>query len=316
MATTQLTPALDFSESVTRYNTISLMNRDWDVLCRDLRAADHVSVWAGQHPELAGAASPQDVVSKILGFHRRGDLDSHDRVMRLLVQRAGGNGFDGHLAWRIAVRILLPKAVLIAKTQRRTGLTWDDVCAAVFSAAFEVVRTYRLDRRPERIYNNLALDTLQMARRMLADHDDQMDEIEVFAAGVVPLAAAERHTRYTHIVSSEVPDISHDRVELADLLMRAAELELIDADEPVLTRHEARAEILDLLLWAVEIEAIKDIEAQRIARYYLAGSVRPDQQHLTTRAMGEEGALLRQHASRAVRALRQKVDLAQYHAAA
>ncbi|MEU2602848.1 hypothetical protein ABZ669_38300 [Streptomyces hirsutus] len=168
MATTQLTPALDSSESVTRYTTISLMNRDWDVLCRDLRAADRVAEWAEEHKVLAGAASPRDIVEKISDLHRRGDLDSHDGVMRLLVERAGGGGFDGHLAWRIAVRILLPKAVLMAKTQRRTGLPWDDVCAAVFGAAYEVVRTYPLERRPRHIFNNLALDTLQLARRTLA----------------------------------------------------------------------------------------------------------------------------------------------------
>ncbi|WP_424892390.1 hypothetical protein [Streptomyces sp. XH2] len=316
MATTQLTPALDFSESVTRYNTITLMNRDWDVLCRDLRAADHVAVWAGQHPELAGAAGPQDVVDKISGFYRRADFDSHDRVMHLLVQRASGDGFDGHLAWRIAVRILLPKAVLMAKTQRRTGLPWDDVCAAVFSAAFEVIRTYPLDRRPRRIYNNIALDTLQLTRSTLAAYVDHAEEIQDFAAGVAPLAAAESHTRYAHVVSSEDPDTPHDTVELADLLMRAAQMELVDADEPALSRHEARTEVLDLLLWAVEIGALKETEAQRIARYYLSASVRPEQQHLTTRAMGHEGALLRQHASRAVRSLRQKTDITQYRSAA
>ncbi|MFF4534042.1 hypothetical protein ACFY1P_32835 [Streptomyces sp. NPDC001407] len=316
MATTQITPALGSSESVTCYTTLSLMNRDWDVLCRDLRAADQVAMWAGRHPELAGATGPQDVVDMISRYHRRGDFDSHDRVMRLLVERAGGDGFDGHLAWRIAVRVLLPKAVLMAKTQRRTGLSWDDVCAAVFGAAFEVVRTYPLDRRPQRIYNNIAFDILQLARRTLAAYADQAEELEEFAAGVVPLAEAEGHTRYTHVVSGEAPDISHDSVELADLLMRAAQLELVDADEPSLSRHEARTEVLDLLVWAVEIGALKDIEAQRIARYYLSAAVRPEQRHLTTRAMGSEGALVRQHASRAVRTLRQKADLTQYLAAA
>lgn len=316
MATTQLTPALDSSESVTRYTTISLMNRDWDVLCRDLRAADRVAEWAEEHKVLAGAASPRDIVEKISDLHRRGDLDSHDGVMRLLVERASGGGFDGHLAWRIAVRILLPKAVLMAKTQRRTGLPWDDVCAAVFGAAYEVVRTYPLERRPRRIFNNLALDTLQLARRTLAAYFDDVEEVQDFAGGVAPLAEAECHTRYTHVVSSADPETPHDTVELADLLMRAAQMELVHGDEPALVRHEARTEVLDLLLWAVEIGALKDIEAQRIARYYLSASARPEQHHMTTRSSGHEGALLRQHASRAVRTLRNKTDLAQYLAAA
>jgi hypothetical protein len=301
---------------VTRYNTISLMNRDWEVLCRDLRAADRVAEWAEQHPVLDGAAGPQDIVDKISAYHRAGNYDSHDRVMHLLIERAGEESFDAHLAWRIAVRILLPKAVLMAKTQRRTGLSWDDVCSAVLGAAFEIVRTYPLDRRPRRIFNNIALDTLQLARRTLAEYVDEAGDIEEFAAGVAPLAAAESHTRYTHVVSGTDPDTPHDTVELADLLMRAAQMELIDADEPALHRNEARTEVLDLLLWAVQAGALKETEAQRIARYYLSGSHDPDRQHMTTRSMGQEGALLRQHASRAVRTLRKKTGPGQHLAAA
>lgn len=316
VATTQHTPAFDSSETVTRYNTITLMNHDWDVLCRDLRAADRIAEWAEQHPVLVGATGPQDVVDKISDYHRAGNYDCHDRVMHLLIERAGNGGFDGHLAWRVAVRILLPKAVLMAKTQRRTGLSWDDVCSAVLGAAFEVVRTYPLSRRPRRIFNNIALDTLQLARRTLATYVDEVEEVQEFAAGVAPLAASESHTRYAHVVSSEDPDTPHDTVELADLLMRAAQLELVDADEPALCRHEARTEVLDLLLWAVQAGALKEAEAQRIARYYLSASQRPEQQHMTTRSMGQEGALLRQHASRAVRTLRRKTDLARYLAAA
>lgn len=316
VATTQNTPTPDSSESVTRYTTISLMNRDWDVLCADLRAADRVAAWAQEHLDLAGAATPQDIVDKMSDLHRRGDLDQHDRVMRLLVAWASGTGFDAHLAWRITIRVLLPKAILMAKTQRRAGLPWDDVCAAVFGAAYEVVRTYPLDRRPQRIFNNLALDTLQLTRRTLAACLDDIEELEEFAASIVPLAIAERHSRYTHIVASEDPDTPHRTIELADLLMRAAQMELVDTDEPALARHETRTEVLDLLLWAVDVGALKVLEAQRIARYYLSASQRPDQRHMTTRSMGHEGDLLRQHASRAVRTLRAKSDLAQYRAAA
>ncbi|MFD8416558.1 hypothetical protein ACFV2Q_33255 [Streptomyces sp. NPDC059650] len=317
MATTQYTPALDSSECPPRYDTLALMNRDWAVLCRDLRAADRIATWAEEHPDLAGATGPQDVVDKISAYYRRGDFDGHDRVMHLLVERAGGSGFDAHLAWRVAVRVLLPKTVLMAKTQRRSyGLPWDDVCATVLGTAFEVVRTYPLDRRPRRIFNNLALDTLQLTRRTLAACLDEVEEVQEFAAGVAPLAAAECHARYAHVVASEEPDTPHGTVELADLLMRAAQMELVDADEPALSRHEARTEVLDLLLWAVEVGALKELEAQRIARYYLSTSQRPEQRHMTTRSMGHQGDLLRQHASRAVRTLRAKSDLGQYRAAA
>lgn len=316
MATTQITPALGSSESVIRSTTITLMNRDWDVLCRDPRAADRITAWAEEHLVLAGTACPQDIVTKLSSYRRRGDVDGHDALMHLLIDRASGEGFDAHLAWRIAVRILLPKAFLMAKTQRRTGLPWEEVCAAVFGAAYEVVRIYPLDRRPRRIFNNLALDTLQLARRTLTAYVDEVTEVQDFAAGVAPLAEAECHTRYAHVISGEDPDTPHDTFELADLLMRAAQMELVDVDEPSLARHEARTEVLNLLVWAVEMGALKKIEAQRVARYYLSASVHPEQKHITTRSMGHEGALMRQHASRAVRALRARTDFARCQAAA
>lgn len=207
VAITQITDsALDASESAYSYTTVSLMNRDWDTLCRDLRAADHVAVWAEQHAELTGAQGPQDVVDRITGFYRCGDWDSHDRVMSLLVDRARTNDFDSHLAWRIAVRVLMPKAVLMAKTQRQTGLLWDEVFATMLGALFEVVRTYPLHRRPRRIYNNIALDTLALAQRTLRAYRDQPDDVQKLAESVAPLAQAECHARYTHVISSADPD--------------------------------------------------------------------------------------------------------------
>ncbi|MET8824185.1 hypothetical protein ABZX04_38520, partial [Streptomyces rochei] len=51
-------------------------------------------------------------------------------------------------------------------------------------------------------------------------------------------------------------------------------------------------------------EALKVSDAQRITDYYLASSDEPGRPIRTTRAMGAEGARLRQRASRAVRPLR------------
>jgi hypothetical protein len=69
------------------------------------------------------------------------------------------------------------------------------------------------------------------------------------------------------------------------------------------------------VMWAVDAGALTVSDAQRITDYYLASADDAGRPVRTTRAMGAEGARLRQRASRAVRPLR-CVDLNAYLAAA
>ncbi|MEU0111930.1 hypothetical protein ABZ313_42225 [Streptomyces sp. NPDC006251] len=289
---------------------VQRMNRDWEVLGRDLRAADHVAAWAAQHPEFDGVAVPQDVIDRLTAFRRSGDWDGHDRALTVLLERATAETFDGQLAWRIVVRALLPKAISIARTQMHSAIDWDDLFSTVLSCLFEVVRTYPVTRRPHAIFANLSMDTLSLAQTTLAADFDSRGELRRIAASVSPLAG-DRHIR---VMPPAVED-PHVQAALAELLARAAELELVGEDEPELTADDPRAALLDLVLWAVDADALKVSDAQRITDYYLASSDEPGRPIRTTRAMGAEGARLRQRASRAVRPLR-CADLDAYYMAA
>ncbi|MFF2378422.1 hypothetical protein ACFVUW_28935 [Streptomyces xiamenensis] len=292
------------------YGTLQRMNQDWEVLCRDPHAAERITRWPEETAELVGVRTPQDVVERLVSLFRCGDWAGHDRALTLLLRRAVGDGSDSELAWKVAVRTLLPKAILMAKTQLRPGADWEVVFSTIMSALFEVVRTYPLDRRPRAIFANLSMDTLMLAQSIMADDFDDHRELRRIARSLRPLAG-----------DPQVPLLSGEgsdpllQVELADLLAHAAELELVGWDEPELTRDEARTELLALIMWAVDIQALRLSDARRITKYYISTSLDPHQRFRTTRAMGAEGARLRQRASRAVRPLR-RADLNAYLTAA
>ncbi|MEU2514715.1 hypothetical protein [Streptomyces syringium] len=288
------------------------MNRDWADLARDLRAADHVAAWSAHHSELAGAQTPQDVIDRLAALHRSGEWHGHDAVMTVLVRRAMEGGFDGDLAWRIAMRVLLPKTIMMARTQLRTGVEFDEVLSTMLSALCEVVRTYPLERRPRALFANLSMDTLALAQRILADDFDDRGKLRDAASDMAPLAD---EPMASVLALGEAPD-PYEQVRLTELLVRAIELELVSEDEPELTAGAARTELLALVSWAVDIQALTLLEAQRITEYHLSAADLPGRAHRTTRSMGASGDRIRQRASRATRPLRRAETLNAYLAAA
>ncbi|MFI1258939.1 hypothetical protein ACH4U6_34905 [Streptomyces netropsis] len=281
-------------------SSIGRMNSDWADLARDLRAADHIAAWSDQHPELGGAQSPQDIIDRLAAVLREGDWRAHDAVLAVLVQRAAAGGFGGDLAWRIAMRALLPKVILMTHSQLRDGVEFDEIVATMLSALCEVVRTYPLERRPRALFSNLSMDTLSLAQTVLAADFDDRSKLREIAQDMVPLAS---EAPASALMLGEVPE-PYEQVRLAELLVRAVELELVSDDEPELTAGAARTELLALVSWAVDIEALSPDEAQRITAYHLSASDAPGRTHRTTRAMGAEGDRIRQRASRAARRLR------------
>ncbi|MBV9022737.1 MAG: hypothetical protein JO362_02750 [Streptomycetaceae bacterium] len=302
-AKTHTTSAAGSSEP--GFDALERMNRDWEVLGRDLRAADHVTRWSQEEPEFADARTPQDVVDILARLGSQGDWGQHDRTMAALLRKITGDSFDGQLAWRIAARVLMPKVILMAKPQVRPGLDWDVVFSTMLSALFEILRTYPLERRGRAILANVSMDTLALALATLAaDYDDRGELVEP-GHSLEPLAGDPN----VFWVKQETSD-PQVLAELAELLVRAAELEIVPRDEPELAQGEARAALLDLVMWAVDVEVLKPCDAQRITDYYYLGtSADANQPYRTTLDMGAEGARIRQRASRAVhRALRAFLD--------
>lgn len=288
---------------------IERMNRDWEALTGDVHAEDEVASWSRQDSEFAGVNTPQRVVELLGRLGRRGDWEQHDLTMAALIRRIGGDAFGSQVAWRIAARVFLPKTILMTKGQLRPNSDWDFVFSTMLSALFEVLCTYRLDRRPRGVFPNIAVDTLSLARTTLAA--DQEDRVEMLKLGraLEPLVGDPNVLWVTH--HSQDPQAV---AELAELLARVSELEIVRRDEPELAEGEARAELLDLVMWAVDASALKASDARRITDYYLSTAM-PGRAYRTTRAMGADGDRLRQRASRAVRPLR-RADLGAYRTAA
>jgi hypothetical protein len=307
---TQTRTASATGASESGFDALGRTNRDWEVLARDTRAADHVGRWSQEEPAFAGACTPQDVVDLLARLGRQGDWAGHDQAMAALLRKINGDGFDGQLAWRIAARVFLPKAILMARSQVRASLDFDAAFSTMLSALFEVLCTYPLDRRPRAIFANVSMDTLALALTTIAaDYDDRRKLIDL-GRSLEPLVGDPN----VLWVQQESPD-PQEIAELAELLARAAELEIVRSDEPALTQGEARADLLDLVMWAVDIKALKPSDARRITDYYLSTSIDAERPYRTTRGMGAEGGRLRQRASRAVRPLR-RADLNAYLAAA
>jgi hypothetical protein len=286
-------------------STLQSLNRDWAALSNDHRACDLVAAWAAEHSLFAGAQNPQGVVDKISALFRRGAWEEHDQAMSILLRRAKGAGADQDLAWRTAARVMLPKAVSMAKSQQREGIRWDDIVSSMFSALFEVVGTYPLERRPRGVFANISMDTLVLAQKTMAADYDNRSALRDIGDSLLPLAG----DRSAALLPAGDPDPA-TQAQLADCLVRAVELEIVSSDEPELCADDPRAELLSLVMWAVDIQALTISDAQRIASYYLAASTLPGRTPRTRRSMGNEGARLRQRASRAVRPLRQAVRTA------
>ncbi|MEU9255736.1 hypothetical protein AB0D66_28295 [Streptomyces sp. NPDC048270] len=288
------------SYSGSEYGALQRMNQDWEVLGLDAHTAEQIARWAREDIGLADVHTPEDIVSQLVSLWRACNWTAHDEVMSGLLRRAAAGGSDSHLAWKVAVRVLLPRAILLAKSQLRPGLDWEVVFGTVLSALFEAVGTYPLDRRPRSIVANLAMDTLNLAQSTLAADFDDRSELRKIAQQLAPLAS-DPQLPLVGTNSAADPEL---QAELADLLAHAAELELVSQDEDELTVGEGRTDLLGLVMWAVDVRSLKVIDAQRITAYYLSTSLDPDRAYRTTRAMGAEGDRVRQRASRAVRPLR------------
>lgn len=99
---------------------------------------------------LSSAASPTlgDVLESVSG-------DPDSVLGGLIAACLGGDS----LAGRVVVQAMLPKMILMARRDAEHDL------GAYLAALWERVQTYPLQRRPQRVAANLALDTLKLVKR-------------------------------------------------------------------------------------------------------------------------------------------------------
>jgi hypothetical protein len=259
------------------HGLVARLNADWALLSQDEAALLSVRDWYGEG-EFTG---PQRVLDAL---HACQDHAGQDRLLLPPLRAAVVSGPGAQFAARMVVQAMLPKAVRIARSQMRPQYGWEETISLTVGALYEVIRTYPIGRRVERIAANLALDTLRLTH-CLIDAE----------AAAVPLdgVAAARLTAPDTCPASQA--------ELTLLLAQAGEYRLLADDEPGrVAGWDARAELVDLLVWALDTGALDVEDARLITRYYRDG---PTPDVITPRPSDRVGARQRQRRSRAVRRL-------------
>lgn len=165
---------LGMSPNDTRFILVDRLNAEWEALNGDGWMATQyradVACWSVQDPAFAGCRCPTDVLAKI----RR----EPDEVLRSLIglyqacgpaaaeatadnprRQARSASADGELAGRIVLQTMLGKLVLMARRDHQHSI--EDYVGTLWAQ----LGRYRLDRRPNRIAANLALDTLKEVSR-------------------------------------------------------------------------------------------------------------------------------------------------------
>lgn len=262
------------------------LNSDWERLSESADA-DVVRGWLIEAGALPAAGAPDSLAGQLVALERRdrtwGRAHSDLWMTALLVRVADGSA----LAARVLVQAMLPSAVMTARTLRGYGLDWDEAAQIAVASLYEVVLTYPLSRRPQRVAANVSMDTLRVARR------------EAVAEAVLTEAERLEEALAEEMAASDPGVIA--QLDLAELLEEAAAAGLADADAPAEQLAGARGEMVELLLWALRARVLAADEVAELGSHYSDRSV-PDR--ITAGDVGVSEAAVRKRRSRAVLRLR------------
>lgn len=158
----------------TDSSLIGQLNIEWDQLCVADATASMVVGWADHHAALANCAVLVDVEHAVT-------RDADAVLLALLRETQNGD----QLAGRTVLQLMLGKAVRVAASHAgRAPLHELEACAV--TALWDVIASYPVVRRPEKVAANIAMDTLHRV----------VDELA--------------HDRHEQAVSPDVLDPSHN----------------------------------------------------------------------------------------------------------
>ncbi len=146
-------------------STFADLRQEWASLVQSPAATRDLARWGTEDPTLARFATMAELVAFV---ERRGSPAASDTVLAALARRAPAD----QLAARTLLQLLLPALCGLARRQRWIGEA-DERAQAVVAVAYERIRTYPFERRPQRIAANVVWDTTQ---RLLAERDRQRRE--------------------------------------------------------------------------------------------------------------------------------------------
>lgn len=158
----------------TDASVIGQLNLEWAQLRTAPTTAGTVRGWAGTKPALAGCASLGDIESRVAAADRL----TADEVLLALLELA----VDDRLAGRVVLQLMLGKAVRIAAAQSgRADRALLEQLAV--TALWDVIATYPVHRRRQKVAANLSMDTLrQVVAELAPDRVESPAEPTVLAA--------------------------------------------------------------------------------------------------------------------------------------
>ncbi|MGD9703881.1 MAG: hypothetical protein AB7Q42_10345 [Acidimicrobiia bacterium] len=155
---------------------------EWERLRSTRRTRAAIAAW--ELPGGVRVTGPDELLDH-LGFFGRLDDDDADAALFYVVRLAA----DDLLAARVVLQRVLPALVAVAK--RRGGGRWEarqDAFVEVVSAAWIVIRSYPVERRPRRVAANIVRDAEYQAfvrARRLRSAGEQVGRLPVEVDGTV-----------------------------------------------------------------------------------------------------------------------------------
>ncbi|HUP70785.1 MAG TPA: hypothetical protein VM142_13365 [Acidimicrobiales bacterium] len=131
----------------------AVLDSEWQRLATDPDSTERLRRWATKHRELGSFA---DLPSLISYVQRRNAPVASDRVLLALVRLAPHD----KLAARTVLQALVPGLRVVAITSPWAGEP-EEVDAMVVATAWERIRLYPVDQRPERVAANIVFDVLK-----------------------------------------------------------------------------------------------------------------------------------------------------------
>jgi hypothetical protein len=128
----------------------NLLNSEWIQLCTSPQAASEFASWRDAEPALSSLDGLMEL--------RDATRTDADGVLGALVRLAQSGSV---LAGRAVVQLMLPKIVLMARSQRRSLITFEDAASRFVAAMWEQILCFPIATRSSRIASNLALDSLK-----------------------------------------------------------------------------------------------------------------------------------------------------------
>lgn len=154
----------------------NLLRAEWSQLCTSPQTESELASWRRTEPALASLGGLAELPDAT-----RADADG---VLGALVRLAQSGSV---LAGRAIVQLMLPKILLMARSQRRSLIPFEDALSRFVAAMWEQILCYPVATRPRRIAANLALDSLKRVTAEVARDNAALIGVddEVVAGGRV-----------------------------------------------------------------------------------------------------------------------------------